>query len=82
MDDREHTTNHERKYGYRLGRTRDGLTPAGVSETQDCGDQRPGVRDADPENKVNEIEAPKDWAPNPCHTDPTMQLVTPSDETP
>jgi hypothetical protein len=40
------------------------------------------VRDADPEDKVDEIEAPKDWTPNSGHTDPAMQLVTPTEETP
>ena len=73
---------HERKNGDGFGRARDGLAPAGLGQAKNCGDQRAGVGDADPKNKVDEIEAPKYGATNSRDTDARVKLVAPGAETP
>ena len=82
MDDREHAADHQREDRDGLGRARHRLAPAGVGQAQDRRNQRAGVRDADPEHKVDDVEAPKDRPPDARHADARDELVTPGEARP
>ena len=49
VDDRKQAADHQGEYRDGLRGAGDRLAPAGIGEAQDRGDQRAGVRDADPE---------------------------------
>ena len=51
---------HQRECRDRFGAARDGPSPRGIDHSQNCGDQRAGVADADPEHEIGFVKAPED----------------------
>ena len=58
VDQDEHGADHQREYGDCFGSTGNGVAPTCVGHPKDGGDQRTGVADADPEDKVDDVDAP------------------------
>ena len=70
------------KYRDRFRGARDRLAPGGIGEAQDRGDQRACVRDADPENEIDDVEAPEDRPLQAGDAHPVAQLEAPGDRAP
>ena len=59
VDDRKQSRRHDREDGHRLGRAGHRRAPLGPEQKQDRRDERAGVRDADPEHEVGDVDAPE-----------------------
>ena len=62
MNDREQATDHECKKRDRFGGTCHRLTPGGIGEAKNRGDQGACVGDADPEDEIDNVKTPEDGA--------------------
>src|SRR5580693_8097878 len=80
MDDGEHAADDEREDRDGLGRARDGFTPGRAGEAQNRGDERAGVRDADPENEIDDVDSPEHRPLEACDAHSGVKLKTPSGE--
>ena len=60
VDDRKQRGGHDGEHGHRLGRAGYRRPPFGPEQKQDRRDQRTGVRDADPEDEVGDVDGPED----------------------
>ena len=82
VDQRKQTGGHDGEDRHRLGRARDSRPPAGTDEMEDRGDERAGVRDTDPENEVDDVDAPahRDAEAGDAHA--RFDLVHPARERP
>ena len=58
MDQREQASLHDREYGHGLSKAVDGGAPALLEQQKNRGDQRSGVANTDPPDKVDDGEAP------------------------
>src|SRR5882672_2477858 len=75
MNDGEHGADHQREDRDDLGAAGDGTPPLGVHEAEDRGDQRPRVTDADPEDKVRDVERPEDRPVETPDADAAIDLI-------
>jgi len=75
MDDGEHAADHQGENGDHLCATRDGTAPSGVGKAQNGRNQRAGVADANPKDKVGNGEGPEDRPIDTPDTDSFPELV-------
>lgn len=80
MNDGEHAADHEREDRDGLGRARDGLAPGRAGEAQNRGDERAGLRDADPENEIDDVNSPEHRPLQACDAHSRVKLKTPCGE--
>src|SRR5580692_278589 len=50
--------------------------PGGIGKTQDRGNQRARMADADPENKIRDVKGPEDGGVNTPDADAVVELIT------
>jgi hypothetical protein len=60
VDQREHAGADYGKDGHGLGEAADGVAPLLLEQQQNCRDERAGVADAYPPNKIDDGESPSD----------------------
>ena len=81
MNGRKDTGTHHGENGHGFRRTIDRCPPLLPQEKENGGDQRSGMTNTDPPNKVNNSPAPSDGMIQPPDTDTGGNEVTDHDET-
>ena len=66
---------HDSEHGHRFGGAGHRCPPSGSEEEEDRRDQRAGMRDADPENEVGDVDGPENRMLVPGDTHPGPSLV-------
>ena len=79
VDEREKPCGHDRENGHGLGSSVDGLPPRCAEQKEDRRNQRPRVRDPDPEDEGRDVGAPAHGAREPADADPVHELNEPRD---
>ncbi len=69
MEDREHAGASDGKQRHGFRKTVDGVAPRLAQQKKDGGDQRSGVADSDPPDKVDDGESPADGNVHAPHAD-------------
>ena len=77
VNDRKHRADHQGEHRDGLRAARDRTAPSGVDQSQDRGDERAGVADADPEHEVRDVEGPENRPADAADSEPVVHLVDP-----
>src|SRR5271156_1040151 len=74
--ERNDGADQDREDGDGLRTAGDGPAPSGIGKTQNGGDQRACMADADPEDEIGDVECPEDRGVYTPDADPGIELIT------
>ncbi len=74
VDGRKQRSDHQRHARDQFCHARNGHLPAGARHAQDGREQRPGVADADEENKTGDVEPPRNAIAHIGDNEPVLEL--------
>ena len=80
MNARKKPGTDDRKYCHRFSKAVNACTPALTQQKENGRDQSARVTDADPEDKVRDVEGPTNRPIEPPGTDPRLDLIADRDD--